>query len=188
VVPQPGIALDVAGLRDQVRTVLPDYMVPATIAPLAALPLTPNGKVDRRALPAPAPQVLQGPGAPRPVQDTFETQLARIFERVLGLPRVSISDSFFDLGGHSLLAMRLFTEIESVFGRNLPLATLFEAPSVEQLAAVLRREGWSAPWNSLVALQPHGTRAPFFCVHSLGSNLSDRRRRPAILRATAVRS
>jgi thioesterase domain-containing protein len=79
--------------------------------------------------------------------------------------------NFFDLGGHSLLAVRLFTEIERVFGRNLPLATLFQAPTIEQLVNLLRDDGWKPLWSSLVPLQPKGSKPPLFCVHGIGGNI-----------------
>jgi thioesterase domain-containing protein/acyl carrier protein len=174
VVAAPGAPPDPVALRDALKAVLPDYMVPAAVVALDALPLTPNGKVDRLALPASGDAVAATDHvAPR---DDYEIPLVAIFERVLGVAGVGVTDSFFDLGGHSLLAVRLITQVESTFGRNLPLATLFEAPTVAEFAAVLRREGWAPPWNSLVALQPRGTMPPFFCVHSLGANLVSYRR------------
>src|SRR5262249_11903943 len=85
--------------------------------------------------------------------------------------RLGIHDNFFELGGHSLLALRLFTRIKAITGKELPLAILFEAPSVSKLAAVLDREGWSPSWSSLVAIQPSGSRPPFFFVHGHGGNV-----------------
>jgi thioesterase domain-containing protein/acyl carrier protein len=139
-------------------------MVPGWFVTLEALPLTPNGKVDRRGLPTP-PELRQDLDETfvRP-RDTLELQLARLWERLLGLEPVGMRDNFFDLGGHSLLAVRMFAEIEKVCGRRLPLATLFQAPTVEDLARVVRHEGWSPPPSSLVAIQPNGARPPLFCV------------------------
>jgi thioesterase domain-containing protein/acyl carrier protein len=90
----------------------------------------------------------------------------------LGVARVGRRDNFFDLGGHSLLAARLFTKIEQSLGRRLPLATLFRAPTLEQLARVLEPEKASAQaWLSLVPIQPQGSKPPFFCVHGGAGNV-----------------
>lgn len=157
-------------LRQRLKQRLPEYMIPAALLELEQLPLSPAGKVDRRALPK--PELLEGSAgtSEESPQDELELQLTRIWERLLGC-RVGLRDDFFELGGHSLMAVRLFIEMEKVFSRTLPLATLFTAPTIEQLAAILRKQGWKAPYSSLVPLQPQGTLPPFFCVHSLGANL-----------------
>ncbi|MGH9318011.1 MAG: non-ribosomal peptide synthetase, partial [Thermoanaerobaculia bacterium] len=143
----------VSELRTFLKETLPDYMVPPVLVFLDALPLTPNGKVDWRALPQPGLERAEaGHGGSLP-RDTLQLALLKIWEEVLGVRSVGVRDNFFELGGHSLLAVRLFADIEKAFGRNLPLATLFEAPTVERLAAKLRDEGWEAPWSSLVVIQ-----------------------------------
>ncbi|WP_460625008.1 amino acid adenylation domain-containing protein, partial [Kitasatospora kifunensis] len=137
--------LHIAALRGQLATMLPEYMVPTVIMPLDALPLTVNGKLDRRALPAPDLTVVSGrdPRTPR------EELLCELFAQVLGLPQVSIDDSFFDLGGHSLLATRLVSRIRTVLDIELPIRTLFEASTVAALAD--RLEGASHGRPALVA-------------------------------------
>ncbi|MFQ5610898.1 MAG: amino acid adenylation domain-containing protein [Anaerolineae bacterium] len=168
VVPGPGQAAAGADLRRYLKARLPDYMLPAAFVTLDRLPLTPTGKLDRRALPAPRPdpdRPADGYVAPR---DLVELQLARLWEEVLDVRPVGVRDNFFELGGHSLLGARLFARIEEAFERRLPLATLFQAPTVEQQAAVLRRQGdptgLPGRWSSLVAVQPGGSRPPLFCV------------------------
>jgi len=152
-------------LRHLIKQKLPDYMVPSVFMMLNALPLTPNGKVDRRALPVPD-QARQEPEetfiAPR---DKLELQLTKIWEEVLGKKSISVRENFFDLGGHSLLAVRLVAEIEKTFNKKLPLATLFQALTIEELAIIVRQSGWSATWSSLVEIQTGGTKRPFFFVH-----------------------
>jgi amino acid adenylation domain-containing protein len=157
-------------LRNHVAKKLPDYMTPAVFVQRPALPLTPNGKVDRRALPR-ASDANSGRRGHVPPRDDMEAALCRLWEKILGVTTVGIADNFFELGGHSLLAARLFAQIENRFNTRLPLATLFEAPTVEQLASVLRRERTNDVWSSLVAIQPHGTRPPLFCVHAAGANV-----------------
>jgi len=104
--------------------------------------------------------------APR---DDLELQLTQIWEKVLGKKPISVNDNFFDLGGHSLIAVRLFAQIEKTFNQNLPLATLFQAQTVEQLAKIINQPGWSYPWFSLVPIQPGGSNPPFFGIHYLGT-------------------
>ena len=150
---------------------LPEYMVPQFIVPLEAIPLLPNGKTDLNALP---PPLTEGrpPAVPYTApRDALESQLVGIWEEVLGRSPVGIHDNFFSLGGHSLLAARLFGQIERRMGKNLPLATLFQAPTVDQFAAVLRSGGWQASWSSLVPIKPAGSKPPFYCIHALGGNV-----------------
>jgi thioesterase domain-containing protein/acyl carrier protein len=156
--------------RAYLREEVPDYMVPSSFVVLDELPLTPNGKIDRNRLPEPVSTNELVEEIVEPT-DNLELQLVKIWEKVLGHQPIGIRDNFFDLGGHSLLAVRLFMEIEKVFEKSLPLAVLFQAPTVEQLATVLREKGWTSSWSSLVSLKPGGSAPPFFCVHSLGANL-----------------
>jgi amino acid adenylation domain-containing protein len=158
-------------LRRFLQEKLPDYMIPSAFVILNCLPLTPNGKVDRRALPSPDRIRLEAQAHSLAPRDNLELQLTKIWERVLGIKPISIKDNFFDLGGHSLLAVRLFSQIEQVFKIKLPLATLFQAPTIEQLASLLKDEGLSASWSSLVNIQPNGSKPPFFCVHAVGGNV-----------------
>lgn len=157
-------------LKTFLRKKLPEYMIPAEFVLVEELPLTPNGKVDRNALRS----TVQNPKVHRefvPPRDLVELELVRIWTNVLNVQVVGTRDNFFELGGHSLLAVRLFAQIEQKLGKRLPLATLFEAPTVEQLARLLRRNDWTPSWSSLVPIQPHGTRPPFFCVHAHGGNV-----------------
>jgi aspartate racemase len=165
VVPGDAGAPAAAELRDFMRQKLPGYMVPSGFVTLEHLPLTPTGKVDRLALPAhrqTGQDASRGFVGPR---DAVEAQLIGVWEKVLGVHPIGIGDNFFDLGGHSLLGVRLFARMEKVFGRRLLLSTLFQAPTVEQMADVLR-QGWSPPWTLLVPIRPSGSRTPFFVVPS----------------------
>jgi acyl carrier protein len=84
--------------------------------------------------------------------------LARLWQELLGVDRVGAADDFFEVGGHSLLAVKLFAEIERRFGRRLPLSTLYQAPTIGQLAELLSREPTVAPDSALALLQPRGFR------------------------------
>ncbi|MCG3148788.1 MAG: D-alanine--poly(phosphoribitol) ligase subunit 1 [Verrucomicrobiae bacterium] len=158
-------------LREFVEQKLPAYMVPSAFVLLPALPLTPNGKLDHRALPA--PQVMAADAAPAYVapRDELEVQLAGVWAELFNRSPIGRDDNFFELGGHSLLAVRLMAHIEKLTGKNLPLVTLFQAPTIERLAAVLRQEGWTPPWQTLVAIKPGGSKPPFYCVHGVGGNI-----------------
>ncbi len=131
-----GAAPSTSALRDHLRAALPDYMVPSAFVVLPQFPLTPNGKIDRRALPA--PELVAGDATAVIAPRTPEEQgLVEIWAQLLNTRRIDVRDNFFDLGGHSLLATRLLARIEQQFGVELPLRALFEAPTLEQLAATI---------------------------------------------------
>jgi len=120
-----------------VKEKLPTYMVPSAFVILDALPQTPNGKVDRRALPAPdwtRPELESAFVAP---VSPIEKVLAGIWAEVLGLERVGIHDNFFDLGGHSLLGTRVISRVLNTLGVEVPLRSLFEVPTVADMAMVI---------------------------------------------------
>ncbi|HZI16342.1 MAG TPA: amino acid adenylation domain-containing protein, partial [Myxococcus sp.] len=165
VVPSPGSTVDAAAVRSWLKARLPEFMVPSALGVLEALPLTPNGKVDTRALPAPD-ALAADTTAHVPPRDALEALLATAFEELLGVSPVGAEHDFFALGGHSLLAMRLLARIQERTGRALPPRVLFEAPTVEGLAAHLRGE--ASAWTPVVPLQRDGTSPPLFCVHPIG--------------------
>ena len=120
-------------LRSFLKDRLPEYMLPQAFVRLDALPLTPNGKVDRRALPAPAPQKA---ASPLPRTDT-ERRVAAVWCEVLGLKEVGVHDNFFDIGGHSLLLAKLQYQLQLQLGDQLSIVELFQYPTVHALAAHL---------------------------------------------------
>jgi thioesterase domain-containing protein/acyl carrier protein len=132
--------------------------------------MTSGGKIDRRALPDPIEAVsgCLGTGERVPPRDEIEARLATIWQELLGVREVSVTSGFFDLGGHSLLAIRMLTQVEKEFGRDLPLASLFLGSTIADLAERLRRPLAAPAWSPLVALQPAGRARPFFCVHPAG--------------------
>lgn len=160
-------------LRHFLKQKLPDYMVPAAFVALDKLPLTANGKIDRKALPVPrlSPAQRSAVSHIAPPRTPVESQLLTIWEKVLGTGITSVWDNFFDLGGHSLLALQMFAQIENAFKIKLPLATLYEAPTIQDLARILNGEVASSRWSPLVAIQASGSRPPFFCFHGDGGNV-----------------
>jgi amino acid adenylation domain-containing protein len=159
-------------LRSFLAEYVADYMVPALFVFLSNLPLTANGKIDRAALCCIELTRATGdrhePVAPR---DTVELQLLNIWEDILHIDHISVTDNFFDLGGHSLLAVRLMAQIHEHFRRDLPLSVLLQSATIEHLAKVLRQEAEILSWSSLVCIQPRGGIRPFFCIHAAGGNI-----------------
>lgn len=174
IVPMPKISsspvLKESELKKYLQNNLPDFMVPAYFVTIKSLPMMENGKVDYRALPAPVLD-QETEQAYVPPRDSLELQLASIWEKLLSIKTIGIRDNFFELGGHSLLAVRVFSEIEKLTGRDLPLATLFQAPTIEELVYILRRQGWSPSWSCLVPIKAGGSGVPFFCIHAVGGNV-----------------
>jgi amino acid adenylation domain-containing protein len=161
-----GAERDISALKAHLEVELPDYMVPAIFVELDQLPLTSNGKLDRPALPAPT---VTGSYyiAPR---THAELVIARIFSRLLGVALVSAQDDFFELGGHSLLATQLFAAIATELSVKLPVSTVFQAPTVEQLARLVDARVEPAQTN-LVTLRSRGAGAPLVLVHAVGGTV-----------------
>ncbi|WAZ19966.1 amino acid adenylation domain-containing protein [Streptomyces cinnabarinus] len=141
VVPGESGAPDPDDLAERAAEELPPYMVPTAFVVLDSLPLNSNGKVDRRALPAPAAHTE----GIRPPRTPDEEVLCQLFAQILGLERVGVDQSFFRLGGHSLLGSRLISRIRSALGAEITFPMLFAAPTVAELAAVLRESGERRP-------------------------------------------
>ncbi|WP_424102173.1 non-ribosomal peptide synthase/polyketide synthase [Moorena producens] len=160
----------VSQLSSFLKTKLPEYMVPSAFVTLDTVPLTPNGKVDRKALPAPDGKITREHKYVAP-RTTIELQLTQIWSDVLNLTSVGVQDNFFELGGHSLNAVRLMFLIQQQFQINLPLATLFQSPTIEQLAHLLHSSADSLPWSVLVPIKSHGNQSPLFCIHPGGGNV-----------------
>ena len=154
-------------LRDR----LPEYMVPAEFVFLDAMPLTPNGKVDRRALPVPETIDVERQENFTAPRDQFEATMTRLWEQVLGKRPISVRDNFFELGGHSLAAARLMGQVEKEFKKKLLLTDLLQAPTVEELVAFMRVDSPAKVRSSVIALQPLGSKPPFFFVHGLGGTV-----------------
>jgi len=138
-------------LRQAIQTLLPEYMLPAAYVLLDEFPLTPNGKVDRHALPPPDSRRSQpdsGFVAPR---TPLEEGLAQIWGQVLGVARVGVQDNFFALGGHSLLATQVIARVRDMFDVELPLRTLFEAPTIAGVAEKMMHQEIAAADEALLA-------------------------------------
>ena len=127
-----GVAIDVQALKRELRIRLPEYMVPAAFVPLPRLPTLTNGKIDIKALPQPSATATQAnTTAPR---TPIERNIWEVWREVLNVEQFCVTDNFFELGGHSLLAMQLISRLRAQLRVELPLRTLFDAPTVEALA------------------------------------------------------
>ncbi|HVR95190.1 MAG TPA: condensation domain-containing protein, partial [Thermoanaerobaculia bacterium] len=125
---------DLAEIRQRLRQRLPHYLMPEALVALPELPRTLGGKLDRGSLPAP-----DGGASYTAPAGEIEELVAGLWGEMLGRDRVGAEDNFFELGGHSLLATRLISRLRAVCGVELPLASLFESPTVAGLAAEVER-------------------------------------------------
>ncbi len=164
IVSRNGTAPPQADLRQFLAGNLPAYMVPSAFAYHASFPLTPNGKVDRGALAATeaieveATEPLSGPA------DAIEQKLVDLWEELLDRKPIGTRQNFFELGGHSLLIARLIYRIEREFGKSFSLATVFQSPTIESMAALLREGGAGPSKCKVFRIQPQGSRPPFICL------------------------
>ena len=168
----------IAELKASLHSTLPEYMLPNAFVVLPALPRTASGKIERKAL----PEVKSGPESgvhstaaePEhyyPPTDAIERQLADIWQKTLGLERVSVRAGFFSLGVGSLAALRLITRMNRVYGTDLGLASLISASTIESLAALIRQRFAPNTSSSVVPLQPQGSKPPLFILHGVGGNV-----------------
>jgi len=156
------------GLKSYLRGQLPDYALPSAIVVLDSFPLSPAGKIDVAALPDPEQVSRDVDGNYTAPRDLLEVQLTRMWERILRISPVGIYDNFFDIGGDSLNAVDLFLQIEKDLQKDLPISALMQAPTIAELAMLIREDTSSYSWSSLVPIQPFGTRLPLFCIHADG--------------------
>lgn len=156
--------------KDSLKKSLPEYMVPDNFILVPEMPLTPNGKVDRKALAKNGAVSTEEPHVYVAPRTDMEKLLAGIWAEYLGIKKIGVHDNFFELGGHSLIAVKVMGRIERETNKRLPLATLFEAPTVEKLAQCFA-PGKSITWDSLVPIKPKGSKMPLYMVHGAGLNV-----------------
>ncbi|WP_036544293.1 condensation domain-containing protein, partial [Nocardia rhamnosiphila] len=146
VVPAPGAKIVSAALLDDLRDVLPIYMIPAVVMELDAFPLNTSGKLDRKALPAPVFETREFRAASTPIEEI----VAGVFAEVLGVERIGADDDFFALGGNSLIATQVAARLGAALDTTVPVRMLFETPTVAALAVRVEQAGASGR----VALTP----------------------------------
>ncbi|MCU1261291.1 MAG: amino acid adenylation domain protein [Bryobacterales bacterium] len=167
-VTQSGAAIDNDGVRTFLAGRLPNAMIPASFIVLDEMPLTPSGKLDRKALPVPERGSRNAHA--EPVTPT-EKKLAALWQQVLGVQRVGLHDNFFELGGDSLNVAEVVAHFPAWFEMELPLGSLFEAPTIAVLAALMERLGgeYNDPLSVVLPLRTVGKTAqlPLFCIHPI---------------------
>jgi malonyl CoA-acyl carrier protein transacylase/acyl carrier protein len=180
-----GVEVDWAGFHvreNRYRLPLPTYpferklcWVEAIKTPVADAGAIPDNTLEGRTV----ARSVVGRSAKRQIDLTkmpsateqVEQALLCLWQDLLGVDHVAPQDNFFDLGGNSMLAVRLFAQIEKVFGKKLPLGTLYEAPTPALLAAILRKREDAASWTSLVEIRSGGSKPPLYLVHGAGGNV-----------------
>ena len=178
VVTKPGIALDRTALNQFFTAELPGFMVPSAVVELPEMPKNPNGKIDRKALPIPTIETNSKDRTLTPPRTPLEKQLVAMWRSVLDTEEIGITENFFEIGGHSLLVMRLFSELEATFNRQLPLIEIFAAPTIEQMAKRLEEvlaspsEHSSSPVKNadnhyLTTLKAGTQHPPLFMMHDV---------------------
>jgi len=160
----------VENLRESLRRRLPDYMVPAAFRFVDGLPRTANGKVDRKTLAGQTADAVAADGERIAPRDEIEERLATVWAQILGRPGLGVTDDFFAAGGHSLLAINLMTAVNEAFGRTLPLTTLFQAPTVAGMAAILREAEPAREQTVTVPLAEGRAATPLFVFPGAGGN------------------
>lgn len=176
IVPLDQASISVTNLRSELSDKLHGPSLPTAFVPMIELPLNENCKIDHGALP-PLPALPRN--RPQldvdyePPRNSVDVHMKKLWEDVLEVEPVGIHDDFYDLGGDSLIAENLFLGIEQIFGKILPVDTLWaEGATIEHVVSVLRRADESIIWNSAVPLKPTGSRLPLFVIHTFGGHLS----------------
>ena len=158
-------------VRSELSAILPDYAIPAAFVRVDQLPLNSHGKLDRMALPGVEGAELSAGRGHVAARTELERRLVSIWQKLLGREEIGVHDNFFEIGGHSIQAARLASEIEKLVGQRLPISAFFQSPTIALLALRLVDERWVPAWNSLVPLQPFGSRPPLFLLHGWGGDV-----------------
>ncbi len=176
VVLEDGFDLDTLDVRNQLKKELPEYMLPALIQRIERMPATLNGKIDRGAL----PKAERGASAlPVGITTRVEQGLLEIWQEILGVSNISPVANFFELGGHSLLAVRMFNRVNEKFEVELPIATLFENPTIRSLAPLLESAevktdiDLEEEWSTTIVIDAGGSGQPLFIVGGVGGNVNN---------------
>jgi len=170
-------------IRQELHKKLPNYMIPSLFIKLENFPMTANGKIDRKSLPMLETLPISEQNSYTAPETVTEKLIADLWQGILGIKKIGLNDNFFQLGGHSLLAVKFVSKLQKKTNFDLPLATLFNAPTIKNLAPKITISAATAntidkekttnnsPWSSLVTIQAKGSRPPLFLIHAIGGNV-----------------
>jgi acyl-coenzyme A synthetase/AMP-(fatty) acid ligase/thioesterase domain-containing protein len=164
IIPSPGANPTVAQIRAELLGVLPGFMVPAHYVFLEEFPYTSNDKVDRRNLPSPEWATARMDRGRRPPRSLLESQLVEVWEKILDVRSIGVTDDFFELGGHSLLAASMLEHVELMYGKRIPPSFLLEGATVERVAQALTSLS-VGPGLPAVEIRRGSVGPPFFFLH-----------------------
>ncbi len=168
VIMKNGAELDSAGMKRELKSKLPDYMVPTAFVQMDAFPLTATLKISRSKLPVPELDRNDLETGYVAANSDNEKIVHDIWSSQLGIQNIGINDNFFELGGHSLIAVKMMAQIEKTTGKKLPLSLLLENPTIKSLAYLLNDEAPEKNVTSLVAVKKEGKKIPIYIVHGAG--------------------
>ncbi|MEM8953162.1 MAG: amino acid adenylation domain-containing protein [Verrucomicrobiota bacterium] len=161
--------IDGKTLKSWLQSQLPDFMIPSVFVIIEELPVNANGKIDTHALPTHSVSSEATDQLHTAPETETENELVAIWEELLEQSPIGIDEDFFTLGGHSLVGMRLFARLQKTFGVSLPLATLFQAPTVRLLADAIDKASGSgtptSPSVTIATVQPEGSHTPLVGIH-----------------------
>ena len=169
-VPEGESSLTAAELRAQLSRTLPSHMLPSALVLLSALPLSPAGKLDRKALPRPGAIVATAEQVPP--RDDIEARLLVIWQEILGVRQIGVTDRFNDVGGHSLAAVKVLARVARDFGRKFQLVTIMQRDTIEQLASLLRDADHVEAWKCVVPIVTRAQGQPIICIHAGMGNVN----------------
>ena len=175
VVPTSGAVFDESKLREALLSTLPEYMLPSRIIEIDEIPLTGSGKLDKNAL----PKIEDAQRFDFSECTPVEKELLNIWSSVLKVGAIDVDANFFELGGHSLMAVRMFNIVKKEFGSELPIATLFENPTIRLLAKKIVAAGpiavtdIDADWDTTITIHKGGNGSALFVVGGVGGNVNN---------------
>jgi amino acid adenylation domain-containing protein len=162
--------IDKNELSGFLKTKLPVYMIPTHFVTLKEFPLTANGKIDKKKFPKLEDTVLADEEISE-YSSEEERIVGEIWCELLGLKNIRKTDDFFEIGGHSLIAIQFIVRLEEKTKIALAMSALFEYPTIEKIAMLLKQEDKSQKWKSLVEIKSSGNKPPLYLVHGLNGGV-----------------